>query len=459
MNSNSPQNERNERDAQLPNRFPEGERESPIAPRTGPRWLWGGALLLLSGGLLVVTTQAGDVFRPHRARAESPTPAAGAILPVETVTVNAVESYPVSRMYAGEIVARRSSELGFERAGKLVKIAVDQGQRIQAGAPLAYLETSNLDVRRRELRAQKAAAIARLQEMEAGPRSEVIAAARATVQDLQAQLELASLQRTRREWLYTQGAIARESLDEVDSERSVLQARLDAAQSRLDELLAGTRPEQLAAQRAQVQQIAASIENIEVELSKSVLKAPFSGTIASRRVDEGTVVDSGQAVLRLVEDGQIEAHIGVPTAIAARLPLGSRQTVNVDGMEFAAAVVSKLPEVDRSTRTLTVVFELPASAVGRVNPGQVARLAFQETIASPGYWLPTSALVQGVRGLWSCYAVVSENGATYTVERRDVEILKTESDRVLVRGTLQAGDRIVRNGTHRLVPGQAVKPL
>jgi multidrug efflux pump subunit AcrA (membrane-fusion protein) len=45
------------------------------------------------------------------------------------------------------------------------------------------------------------------------------------------------------------------------------------------------------------------------------------------------------------------------------------------------------------------------------------------------------------------------------VQPKAVEILHQESDRVLVQGALQGGDRIVASGVHRLVPGQLVRPL
>jgi hypothetical protein len=45
----------------------------------------------------------------------------------------------------------------------------------------------------------------------------------------------------------------------------------------------------------------------------------------------------------------------------------------------------------------------------------------------------------------------------FRVARRDLEVLHTESDRVLVRGTLQAGEQVITGGTHRVVPGQVVR--
>jgi multidrug efflux pump subunit AcrA (membrane-fusion protein) len=85
-----------------------------------------------------------------------------------------------------------------------------------------------------------------------------------------------------------------------------------------------------------------------------------------------------------------------------------------------------------------------------------------------GYWLPTTALVGGSRGLWFCYVLkkIEDRSSlslpqtpAFMIEQSNVEVLHTESDRVFVRGTLQPGDQVVINGTHRLVPGQQVVPI
>ncbi len=390
------------------------------------------------------------------------------ILPVETQRLTPVDSYQVSRIYTGEIVSRRSSELGFERSGQVVRITVDEGDRVKAGTPLAYLDTRNHEANRRKLLAQRAQAVAQLKELEAGARSETIAAARATVRDLYQQLELARTKLSRRQGLYTEGAISREQLDEVTNETSVLQARLDEKKSQLDELLAGTRPESIEAQKAIIQQHDASIANLDIELQKSVLRAPFTGTISARLVDEGTVVSPGQSILRLVENGNLEARIGVPVANASQLRKDSTLPLKIGSKTYPAKISSILPELDFSTRTLTLILTLHQSAVTEVSPGQVARLEITEIIPSKGYWLPTTALVKGVRGLWSCYTLgkpapekssASNITNAFVIERRDVEILQAESNQVLVRGTLQPGDQVIINGTNRLVPGQLVHPI
>ena len=439
------------------------------------RFSWSGTILLLLSFLIFLTSQSGSswlsdlpkvIASQSDSEPEIKKSQERSILPVEAIGVKLVNSYQVLRTYTGTVAASRLSELGFERSGQLINIIVNEGDRVDTGTSLAYLDTTNLKAQELELVAQRTQAVAQLKEMQAGPRAETIAAARAKVRDLDAQQELVRKKFDRRKELYAEGAISREQLDEAASNQFVLQARLEEAKSQLDELLAGTRPERIEAQKASIQEIDARIAKLKSELVKSILRAPFAGTISIRQVDEGTVVAAGQSILRLVEHGALEVRIGIPVPTASKLQLGSYQRLKIGQKTYQARVSSILPELDSSTRTLTVVLTLDKSAAREVSPGQVARLELAETISNSGYWLPTTALVRGRRGLWSCYVIgepaeleslPTDVNQPFRIERRDVEVLHTESDRVLVRGTLQPGDQVIVNGTHRLVPGKLVQ--
>ena len=279
-------------------------------------------------------------------------------------------------------------------------------------------------------------------------------------------MQLQKAKRKRRQYLYSEGAISREQLDEIAFGENSLNARLRQSQSNLNELLAGTRTEQIAAQRAAVKQLEASISDLNINIAKSTIKAPFAGIISARQIDEGTVVNTGQSVVRLVENTSPEARIGIPTTVINRLRVASNQKVEINNQTYSATVASILPEVNSSTRTQVAVLALENSAISKVNPGQTVRLKLTDDIPSLGFWLPNKALTQGLRGLWTCYVLAkpaSDNAnapqGSFVLEQRSVEILHQESDRVLVRGTLQSGDRIVANGVHRLVPGQMVRPI
>ncbi|MGB6295965.1 MAG: efflux RND transporter periplasmic adaptor subunit [Rivularia sp. (in: cyanobacteria)] len=374
-------------------------------------------------------------------------------LRVETTKIQLVQNYQTAQSYTGEVVAKRTSEVGFERSGKLIEVLVDEGDRVSKGAVLAKLDTANLQAQRRSLVAQKAQAEARLVELKNGARSEQITAARARVRDIEKQLKLERLKSDRRKYLYEEGAISREQFDEVAFNSQALSERLNNARSGLEELLNGTRYEQKAAQKAAVDQLSAEITNLDITIAKSTLKAPFSGTIGLRTADEGTVVEAGKSVVRLVEDSQPEVKIGVPINVARELISGSQKELEIGGKNYSARVKSILPEVDTATRTRTVILQLESNA--KVSPKEIARFKIAQTVATEGYWLPITALVKGDRGLWACYAVIDENGNS-KVERRLIEVLETNGKKVLVRGTIQAGDTIVIDGTQRLVPGQLV---
>ncbi|NEQ47321.1 MAG: efflux RND transporter periplasmic adaptor subunit [Leptolyngbya sp. SIOISBB] len=414
----------------------------------------GAIALLLLVGVPIVRTQFASLDASAATHNES------MVLAVETLTVAVVDGYDATRTYTGEIAALRSSNLGFERSGQLEVIWVQEGDRVAEGTPLGQLDTSNLQTQRQQLEADRAQALAVLAELEVGPRTEDLAAAAANVRRIEQDLALRQTQRSRREWLYERGAISQEELDEFAYGQGALQAQLDEARSHLAELRNGTRPEQIRAQQAVVQQLDAAIADVDVNIQKSTLRAPFAGIVAGREVDEGTVVGVGQSVVRLIENVAPEARIGMPATTASQLQVGDTQIVILHGDRYEATVTAVLPEVDPDTRTQVVVFQLDAAVVPAINPGQTVRAEITETVSTTGLWLPTSALTQDIRGLWSAYLVVATDADSgYAVQPQAVEILHQESDRALVRGTLQAGDRIVANGVHRLVPGQRVNPL
>lgn len=404
-----------------------------------------GAIAL--SGLVVI-----GVRSPLRQPPTEPSPP----LRVTAMTLEAANAYSVSRVYTGEVAAGRTSELGFEQSGELVEIAVDRGDRVDAGQLLARLDSRRLEAQRRQLVAQRDGAAARLAELRNGPRREDIATAAATVQDLEQQLELERLRQQRRQVLYSEGAISQEDRDVVAFNAEALAERLTAARSQLAELQAGTRPEQIAAQQAEVEQLEARLIDIDLAIEKTAIFAPFAGAIAMRQVDEGTVVSAGQVVLKLVEQAAPEVEVGLPAEVVAGLRLGQGQSFEIGGQQQTGTLVAILPDIDPLTRTQTVVFRLRDVGASLL-PEQLATVAIAQTVATEGFWLPLTALTQGERGLWAAYALVPAEPEGFRVQQRDVELLHTAGERAFVRGLVEAGDRIVTDGLQRLVPGQIVQ--
>lgn len=379
-------------------------------------------------------------------------------IPVNVIELKPVKSFARKRNYTGKVTAARTSELAFERSGKLIKIAVDEGDHVEVGMPLANLSTRHLDVMRRKLQAERAAAQAKLEEFLAGPRRQEIEVAEAEVRRLKAKHKNLDADHSRNQKLLKRNAISKSVFEASESDLQQQKAQLDAAISRLSELKEGTRKEQIAAQKAVVANLDASLADNQVDLDDTVLTAPFSGRISKRYADEGTVISPDMPLFKIVEDQKLEARIGVPVEMAKSLEHGMQKQVQLNGKSYESTLKAILPELDPVTRTQEVVLSLNAKAAQHLVPGQVIRIEIEEPVEMQGFWLPLSALARGERGLWSAYAVINgETKGELILEKRKIEILHTEGDRVLVRGTLKTGDQIVINGTHKLASNQRVE--
>ncbi len=429
--------------------LPDSSSPPPTKKLTRSPWVWGALVILLVAASWWILT------RVLSARSDSDAPSVSRALPVSTIVVEESDGWTVRRELTGEIVARRSADLSFDRTARLVEIRVDDGDEVVEGQLLARLDARRLEARQEDLVAQRSEHAARLEEMRAGPRAETIAAAHAQVDEAKAEVAFLDLQTERRRRLAEDGTISSESYDETRFQAKAARAREASAQKNLDELLAGTRNEQIRAQEAVVERLEARLREIAIELEDGQLVAPFSGTVTDRRADEGALARAGEPVVRLVEHAHLEARIGIPLALVQGLAAGDVLEVLAGDERWPARVRGFLPEIDRSTQTRGVILTLESTTA---IPGQIARLPVEEPVSARGVWLPISSLRDSVRGLWSCLRLVEREGRL-TTERCDVEILHTEGLRAFVRAPLQAGDRVVADAQHRVVPGQLVESV
>ncbi len=416
--------------------------------------LLGGLAALIVAGLSVAGSGPAPV-------AEPPAPA----MTVTTASVRFEPGFSMRRPFVGQVEPARDSDLGFERAGLVVAVLVDEGDRVERNQEVARLDTRDLESRRAELVAQRAQASAVLAELVKGPRDEVIAAAEAEVNRWTAEHARQQLAARRSQMLFKQQVISDREWDEARLIEESTEAQRIAAQARLAELRNGTRPEQIAAQRAQVVGLDAQIATIDVALDKSILRAPFNGTIAQRQIDEGEVLDAGRAVVTLQETDRFDVRIGVAGDALETLKVGQAHPLTIRETTHQATVWAIRPDRDRRTRTVTVLFRLNQPDP-RLRSGDLATLSLNWHVEEQGFWIPVDALVEGVRGLWSCYVATELNdsdnveplrpGASHRLTRRSLERIHQSGSEVFVRGELELGDRVVVDGVHRLVPDQDV---
>ena len=111
----------------------------------------GAALLALSLAL----SQAGCEVRGDEERAV-------VYQPVDAVTVSRSERFGVTRLFTGVVQPAQTADIAFEFAGTVQAVLVNEGDRVEEGDLLARLDTSLLEIERRQLQAQLAEAQATL---------------------------------------------------------------------------------------------------------------------------------------------------------------------------------------------------------------------------------------------------------------------------------------------------------
>jgi len=330
----------------------------------------------------------------------SPPPAEPPVVPVQTRTLERQNHYEVQRAFLGRVRPRQSTALGFEREGRVARIDVDEGEAVEAGALVATLDLARLKAERTRLRAN--------------------------LRQLDAKVDLA--ERTARRV-------------------ATLADKQFASEQQRDETALG-----LEADRARRQEVQAALDQVEVELEKSVVRAPFAGTAVRRFVDPGAVVGAGQPVIELQGRLTAEAEIGLPIGRVEGLKIGDAHALRWRGEVVQAELSSIVDEVRPGARTVTALFELPKDR-SWIREERI-ELQLKERIEAEGFWVPLAALSQGPRGSWVVY--VSEDGV---VVPEAAEVLHATSDRAFVRGTLEAGQALVVDGTHRVVPGQRIEAV
>ena len=380
------------------------------------------------------------------------------ILPVNTQQLQYVDSIEQTRTYTGTVRAHRSSDLAFEKAGKIIEVLVNDGDQVEAGQVIARLDTDTLTAQQAATMAQLDQSKFLMSELDAGPRKQQIAAAEADTAAAKSEYENAKIRAKRRQELANSNAIPVEEYEQSKFDVRSTKARWQSAFERLSELKAGTRQEQLSAQLATVAQLEATAKEMKVAIDKSTLVAPYAGTIVKHYLDPGSIAGPLTPVCKLVEQGKLEAWIGLPMNVAAKTKVGQQHTVVINKKPYEVTVSAKIKELDTNTRTQALMFKFAPESTETIVPGQLCQIEITTKVATAGYWVPNTAITRGVRGLSSVMTLApdADQPRLYRVRRCDVEIIKTDSQRVLVKGTISDGDLVVANGVHRITAGQLV---
>lgn len=229
----------------------------------------------------------------------------------------------------GRVVAVSSAEVGSPVTGVVVERRVEEGDAVKPGDVLAVLRADDLEAAVRE-------AEATLAELQQSTRPQ----AQSALREAEARLAQARRETARRAELFGEQMIARETLEQARQAETVARASVEQARLAARALTAGSPSED--ANRAR-------LANARAQLAKTTIRAEVAGTVLTRDVEPGDLVQPGHVLFTIARDGPTEILVPLDEKNLEVLALGQSAMCVADAYPsrpFPAEVTFIAPSVD-----------------------------------------------------------------------------------------------------------------
>src|SRR6476659_7975914 len=233
-----------------------------------------------------------------------------------TVTTDVIKNRDLEAVVSasGKVQPKRLVKISAETSGRVVDLAVNEGDRIRKGQFLLQIDPKSLRTRVDSGTASLQAAEGSLDQM------------RQSVETARAQLDQAQKNLARQKDLWNQQLTTRESLEKADNDVAV-------ATSALHE-----REKTVTAQAARIDQERAGLESARYDLSKVRIESPIDGIVTRRNIQEGetavigTMNNAGTVLLTLADMSVIQAEVEVDETNIPNVSLGQIAKVTIDAL-------------------------------------------------------------------------------------------------------------------------------
>jgi HlyD family secretion protein len=215
---------------------------------------------------------------------------------------------------SGKIQPRTLVNISADTMGRVVDLAVEEGQRVQKGQFLLQIDPRNLTTAYNQSQASLAASRSTIEQL------------RVSIDGARTNLKAAQDNQVRQQQLWKQGLTTREQLEAADNQVKVRQAELSSQERQIE------------TQRLRMQQEQAIVENAKLNLSKVRIESPITGIITRRNIEEGETVvigtmnNAGTVLLTVADMSVIEAEVEVDETDIPTVQLGQKAKVTIDAM-------------------------------------------------------------------------------------------------------------------------------
>jgi len=387
------------------------------------------------------------------------------IRPVKTMIVTS-SSIEIQRRHPGKVQAYQRAELAFNVPGTLIELPIKEGQEVKQKTLLAHLDPRDYKTRLAQVESVIAQAQAELKAMKTGARPEDVRVLTAEVSAAKARFQEAQQQYKRYKDLWAKRVISKADYDRYESAYNVAKAQLNTAQQNLLKGKMGARQEDLDAMESNIQGLQAQRNEAQNALKDTYLRAPFTGVVAKKFVDNYQNIKAKESILILQDISQLDIVVNVPEQliIHAKEPefyqfAASFETV--PNKKFTLKIKEYSTEADPKTQTYRGVFTMKAPQDIKIWPGMTATLiatepkTTQSSLSQP-LLIPSPAVFTNELNQAFVWLVDTNQ---MTVQKKLVQVGELTGKQIQIMQGIKAGERIVTAGVHFLQEGMTIRLL
>ena len=198
-----------------------------------------------------------------------------------------------------------------------------------------------------------------------------------------------------------------------------------------------------------------AVAQIKAQLSKTVIRAPFSGTIDEVFTEKGQVVAPSQlGLMRIVNLGNMYVSTTVPESYIGKLKVGDQVDVYLTSLNktYKGKVRQVGNFINPNNRSFGIEVSLP-NPDNLLRPNQVAKLKIVDYVNKNAIVVPTAVIQEDGTGSKYVYVVKGSNGKTGTAKKVIVEVGKSSDNVTEIKSGLSADDIIVTEGVNTISKG------
>ena len=319
--------------------------------------------------------------------------------------------------------------------GRVDRVLVEAGDRVQRGQALIELSNTNLALSVIQQESQLNQAMSQLQQNEINLEQNALSNDRALAE---IEYHLVSLERSsqRREGLIASGGTSREQRDQIADELAYYH-RLHPIQSASSKRQSDLRDRLLPDIHRQLTNLRANLDVVQGKLAGLIVRAPVEGRVTAIDLKVGEHRNPGERLAEVTPDSGMKLAAEIDEFYLTRVRTGQSAIVDVDGKSVKVNVRRVSPQVRNGQFTIDLDFEgdSPANLVS----GETMQGRLQLGGDTPALTLPTGPFLERTGGDW--IFVVAKDGAS--AQRRQIKVGRRTMEQLEILGGLTTGERVV----------------